>query len=355
MNSTQSIKAGGAVATLVATVLSGMLSISPSAQAQETEATLSQIGLAITPVPLNMVGKDPVMVGLGSYLVNAVGDCNGCHTGGGPPNFNYAAGGNPYFGQNKKVDPTVYLSGGSDFGPVGTPTGPNMYAGPDIIARNLTPDKTGLPEGGHTLAEFLQIMTIGTDYDNLHPTCTPAQLAQIEAGTTPPPVCIPTSPGNTAEGNLLQVMPWPTFANMSQYDLTAIYAYLSAIPCLAGTTDTTSPLYNDCGSGGGTTPPPPAGITIVITGPGGATSATNTFQTNGSQVSLNASQSTSTNSGPLSYSWQPAPGSAISIPQGNTATPFIQILGKLGTYSVILTVTDSTGATATATVILQYT
>ena len=101
--------------------------------------------------------------------MNAVGDCNGCHTGGGIPNLDYAAGRNPYFGQPALVDPTVYLSGGQNFGSVGTPTGPNMYQGPNIIARNLTPDKTGLPEGGHTLAEFLQIMTTGRDYDNLHP------------------------------------------------------------------------------------------------------------------------------------------------------------------------------------------
>jgi hypothetical protein len=35
-----------------------------------------------------------------------------------------------------------------NFGPVGTPTGPLGYAGPNIIARNLTPDNTGRPEGG---------------------------------------------------------------------------------------------------------------------------------------------------------------------------------------------------------------
>ncbi len=109
------------------------------------------------------------------------------------------------------------------------------------------------------------------------------------------------------------------------------------------------------GGGGGTTPPPVTGVTIVIAGPGGATSATNTFTVTQSQVALDASQSTSTNAGALSYSWTPAPGSfTISIPGGNTAKPFIQ-LGKPGTYMVILTVTDSTGATATATVTLQYT
>jgi hypothetical protein len=30
--------------------------------------------------------------------------------------------------------------------------------------------------------------------------------------------------------SLLQVMPWPTFRNMSDRDLEAIYEYLSAIP-----------------------------------------------------------------------------------------------------------------------------
>jgi hypothetical protein len=58
---------------------------------------------------------------------------------------------NPYFSQRAKVDPTVYLNGGVNFSTVGTPTGPNGYAGPFIITRNLTPDKNGRPEGGHTL------------------------------------------------------------------------------------------------------------------------------------------------------------------------------------------------------------
>jgi hypothetical protein len=347
---TKSFKTAGAIAGWGAIVLAGILISSPRAQAQETEATLSQIGLAIAPVPLNLAGKDQAIVGLGSYLVNAVGDCNGCHTGGGPPNFNYAAGGNPYFGQPQKVDPTVYLSGGSDFGPVGTPTGPAMYQGPDMITRNLTPDKTGMPAGGHTLSEFLQIMTSGRDYDNLHPICNPAQLKQIEAGVTPPPVCIPTSPGNTPVGGLLQVMPWPTFSKMTQYDLTAIYTYLSTIPCIEGPTDPADPLHNDCGSG---PTPPPNGITIVITGPGGATSATNTFQVSSNSVNLDASASTSSNPGPLSYVWTIAPGyPAVGIPGGTTATPSVQLPPYAGKYQLILTVTDSKGATATATVTL---
>jgi parallel beta-helix repeat protein len=118
---------------------------------------------------------------------------------------------------------------------------------------------------------------------------------------------------------------------------------------------TASVLPTAPSGGGGTTPPPPSGITIVITGPGGATSTTNTFTVTQSQVALDASQSTSTNAGGLSYSWQPAPGSlSVGIPGGNTAKPFIQ-LGKPGTYQVILTVTDSTGLTATATITLLFT
>ena len=68
----------------------------------DSEFALIQIGYKIAPVPLNLSNKDPALVGLGSFLVNAVGDCNGCHTGGGPPNFNYAAGHNPYFGRARK-------------------------------------------------------------------------------------------------------------------------------------------------------------------------------------------------------------------------------------------------------------
>ena len=90
--------------------------------------------------------------------------------------YPFVTGNNPYFNQPAKVDPTVYLNGGVNFGTVGTPTGPNGYAGPFIITRNLTPDKNGRPEGGHTPAEFKQIFRHGTDFDHIHPTCTADQL-----------------------------------------------------------------------------------------------------------------------------------------------------------------------------------
>jgi len=108
-----------------------------------------------------------------------------------------------------------------------------------------------------TFAQFYQILKTGTDFDHVHPTCTAAQLAAITAGTTPPPICIPTVPGYTPDGDLLQVMPWPTFANLTDYDIQAIYTYLSAIPCIdnsvsPGPAGDPTELRNDCGT---TTPP----------------------------------------------------------------------------------------------------
>lgn len=222
------IKVVGSIATLVAVIGAGLMVNPAHVQAEDrSEQALVKRGFEIAPVPLNMAGKNYELVGLGSYLVNGPGDCNGCHTSGGPPNFDYAAGANPYFNQPKKVDPTVYLSGGQDFGPAGSPDQP----GPDIIARNLTPDKTGMAAGGHTLSEFLAIMKTGQDFDNLHPTCS----ATVTTNCIPAPV----------DGSLLQIMPWPSFQNMTDHDLQAMYEYLSAIPCIAGP-PAPSNLHNDC-------------------------------------------------------------------------------------------------------------
>jgi hypothetical protein len=229
MKSQQLVKAAGAVVTLGVIVMGGMLIRSPRVRADDDDQdSRVRIGFQIAPVKLNLAGKDRELVGLGSYIVNAQADCNGCHTGGGPPNFNYAAGGNPYFGQKQKVDPTVYLSGGQNFGPVGPPPSP------DIISRNLTPDKTGRPEGGHTFAEFLQIIRHGKDFDHLHPNCSATRTTD----------CIPAFTG--VDGDLLQIMPWPVYQSMTDHDLRAIYTYLSAIPCIEGPKDPNNPLHNDC-------------------------------------------------------------------------------------------------------------
>jgi hypothetical protein len=223
------LKVAGATAAFAAVVLMGMFLISPRERAQDNgdraESRIEQ-GLEIAPVPLNLAGKDRELVGLGSYIVNAVADCDGCHSAGPPTEF--AKGGNPYFNQPTKFNPATYLGGGRHF-----QIAPGF---PDIISRNLTPDKTGLPEGGRSFAEFVQIMRTGVDLDHLHPACS----ATITTN------CFPTGPPNPPfDADLLQVMPWPIQKNMTDHDLRAIYEYLSAIPCNAGP-PAPSPLHNEC-------------------------------------------------------------------------------------------------------------
>jgi hypothetical protein len=96
-------------------------------------------------------------------------------------------------------------------------------------------------------------MKKGTDFDHIHPTCSVAQLAQISAGSSQtPPVCIPTTPDNNADGSLLQIMPWPSFSNLTDHHIEAIYAYLSSIPCIDNNFSqppdgAPDQLRNDCG------------------------------------------------------------------------------------------------------------
>ena len=218
-------RVGGVVVTVF---LAAMLMRSHHAQAHEEgddrdEADEEQ-GLDIAPVPLNLTGKNRELVARGSYIVNTLIDCNGCHSAG--PQTAYAPGGNPYFGQPTKVNPATYLGGGQDFGAF-----PAEGPFPHIVSRNLTPDKTGRPEGGRSYAEFALIMRTGIDLDHVHPTC----VGPPNGTCLPPPF----------DGNLLQIMPWPAFRNMTERDLRAIYEYLSAIPCVAGPA-APSLLHNDC-------------------------------------------------------------------------------------------------------------
>jgi hypothetical protein len=180
-------------AVLIAAVLALALVHSPKGKAAGGDESESKVrrGLAIAPVPLNLAGKNRALVGLGSYIVNASGDCNGCHAG---PSGEFAPGGDPFLGEPKHINEAAYLAGGT------------QLFGPFFIPRNLTPDKTGLPEGGASYEEFRAIMRTGVDPDQAHPQF----------------------------GPLLQVMPWPNFQNMTENDLRAIYEYLSAIPCLEG-------------------------------------------------------------------------------------------------------------------------
>lgn len=147
-----------------------------------TEASRVARGYRIAPVRLDLRGKDTLLVGLGSYLVNT-GGCNDCHTS---PSF--APGGDPFKGEPKQVNAEHYLAGGATFGP--------------FTSRNLTPDpQSGLP-AGLTYRQFVQTIRTGADLKQLHPEISPR----------------------------LQVMPWPVYQELTDLDLRAIYEYLRAIP-----------------------------------------------------------------------------------------------------------------------------
>ena len=135
-----------------------------------------RVGRAIAPVPLDLAGKDRRQVWLGSYIVNAQGGCNDCHTA--PP---YAPGGDPFLGEPEQINTEGYLCGGGVFGPV--------------ISADISPDQDGLPAGLER-GEFIRLLRTG----------------------------------QTPEGELLQVMPWPVYGKMTRRDLAAVYSYLSAIP-----------------------------------------------------------------------------------------------------------------------------
>jgi hypothetical protein len=175
-------------------VMAAAFLIVPGATTQgpPDENSKIQQGFAIVQssgIPLDLKGKNRSLVGLGSYIVNAQADCNGCHG-----NPQWAPGGDPFQGQPAVIAANGYLVGGAPiFGPV-------------FVPRNLTPNAAGLP-AGMTLHEFIHTIRTGQD----------------RRATGAPP-----------DSPLLQIMPWPIFRNMTDRDLSAVYEFLSAIPCLEG-------------------------------------------------------------------------------------------------------------------------
>lgn len=149
---------------------------STRAAASESLASRVAVGYRINPVELRLRGKNRLLVGLGSYLVNAGGGCNDCHT---HPSF--APGGDPFKGETEIINTAQFLAGGRQFGP--------------ITSTNITPDENGRP-AGLTFEEFEHVLRTGED----------------------------------DEGEILQVMPWNVYGKMTRFDLRAIYEYLSAIP-----------------------------------------------------------------------------------------------------------------------------
>jgi hypothetical protein len=232
MNVKQVLIALTTEATLAVVVGVGSLSgISRAHADDEADAEQARVrrGFEIAPVPLNLEGKNRQLVGLGSYLVNAVSFCNVCHSAG--TATEYAQGGNPYFKGSPPavINQATYLGGGRIFA--------SQVAGrtPPIVSRNLTPDKTGLPEGGRTFAEFRFIMHTGADLDYVHPNCGDRTISASSS-------CFPTT--LPFDGDLLQIMPWPSLRNMTEHELRAIYEYLRASPCITG--PATGVLHNDC-------------------------------------------------------------------------------------------------------------
>lgn len=176
--------------TLIAIV---MRTQSGQAQGQGNDESKITQGFEIAPVPLDLSGKNPALVGLGSYIVNAQADCNGCHT----VNLNpYLTGHSPFLGQPEIIDPDKYLVGGSAFGP--------------FISRNLRPRSDNGRPAGLTFEQFETVMRTGVDVKHLPP--------------------FVSSPGN----DLLQVMAWPSFKDLTDRDIQAIYEYLRALPPHSG-------------------------------------------------------------------------------------------------------------------------
>ena len=107
-------------------MVTGMLITSSRGSANGNDAALDeqlriQIGYQVNPVFLYTGGKDYDLLGLGSYIVNVVGDCNGCHSAGTATEYL----GNPALfappsltaHQIKQVNTATFLGGGRDFSP----------------------------------------------------------------------------------------------------------------------------------------------------------------------------------------------------------------------------------------------
>ena len=86
MTHTRSLKLAGVITAFSAIILAGMINNSRHVKARndddQSEESRIQRGFDIAPVHLNLEGKNRALVGLGSYIVNAQVDCNGCKKGG---------------------------------------------------------------------------------------------------------------------------------------------------------------------------------------------------------------------------------------------------------------------------------
>jgi hypothetical protein len=221
-----------------------------------------QQGVAISPIPfdkLNLKNRPRAMVALGSYLVNGVGDCVGCHTfprflrpGKSVPTPANSTGnltglgsdptsGNPFLdGPDQTLTSQMKANINADTHGIvtytrkGVPVYPNNHflgggrCFAFFMSRNLTPDDdSGMPRG-LTEAEFIQVMRTGKDIS-----CSKANPPRYAGSPDPDPVCTTregAGSGTHFNPEVLQSMPWPTYHSMTDTELKAIYAYLSSLP-----------------------------------------------------------------------------------------------------------------------------
>ena len=211
-----------------ALILSVAIAAGGVAQADDKDGkdqSVVQLGLEISPIPkdqLNFRGKDPYLVALGSYLVNGVADCGGCHSFPRYLPVGNASGSNPSAGNpyGSATAPTLPSDQSLKPGPVKANFNlPHFLAGGrcfgSAMSYNITPDSSGRPLG-LTEDEFIRVMRTGED-------------VHCEKVQDQDPICtLALAPGTNP--HVLQTMSWPTFHQMTDRDLKAIYAYLSAIP-----------------------------------------------------------------------------------------------------------------------------
>ena len=172
--------AGIAVAVALAMTVSSRAVLSHDRDdGDDTDASRIRKGFEISPVQLRFHSRNRQLVGLGSYIVNAQSGCNDCHS---CPS--YAEGGS--LRRPAHQDQQGEL--------------PGRWRGvrPFVVSPNLTPHEDGKP-AGLSFQGFKMVMRKGHDPED-------------------PP------------GDILQVMPWPIFGNMTDHDLRAVYEYLRAIP-----------------------------------------------------------------------------------------------------------------------------
>jgi hypothetical protein len=241
-------KATGLTTALAGAVIVGGILSSPRLAFgldRQTEERIAA-GYSITQAPVDLHGKDPLQVGIGSYIVNGTGVCNHCHSvdqyhKAQYPQTTAAQTGNPYylpppFGPYSGgilngratflIDHTTFLAGGQDFGAVRSK---NLTPSPNGNVATPTDSTPYYAGGGIDWITYWGVLHNGVDIDQL--------LTQCSSGTTGPAGCV-DAPSNAY---VLQVMPWPAIRLLTDSDLNAVWQYLSAVPCTTNLSNVNGP------------------------------------------------------------------------------------------------------------------